>query len=73
MPIDAETKRYIDQQIDKLRRELNAGGGVVSNGTSGTGQRSVAYAVSAGKAREAEVAITFGGTTIGFDEDWTND
>lgn len=73
MPIDAETKRYIDREIDKLRREILAGGVVVSGGASGTEQRSVAYAVSAGKAREAEVAITFGGTTIGFDEDWTND
>lgn len=77
MPIDAETKRYIDQQIDKLRREVLAGGVTASGAAaSGTGQQTVAYAVSAGQARraaEADVAITFGGTTIGFNEDWTNE
>lgn len=74
--LDAETKRYIDQQIETLRREIRAGGIVASGGTSGTGQHTVAYAVSAGQASyatEAGVAVTFGGSTIGFEEDWTNE
>ena len=46
--IDAETKRYIDQQIDTLRREMRAAG--VIGGSSDSGPRTVAYAVSAGAA-----------------------
>jgi len=75
--LDADTKRYIDQQIDTLRREIRAGG-IESVGVSGTGQRTVGYAVSAGHATTADTAqtavqTTFNGSTISFSEDWSDE
>jgi len=78
--IDPETKRYIDQQIDTLRREIRAGG-IESVGSSGTAQRTVAYAVSAGAATyavtagtaQAAVMTVFNGSTVSFSEDWTDE
>ena len=75
--MDFEPKRYIDQQIDTLRREIRAGG-IESVGTSGTAQKTVAYAVSAGHATTAEsaqaaVMTVFNGSTVSFSEDWTDE
>ena len=75
--IDPDTKRYIDQQIDTLRREIRAGG-IESFGTSGTAQKTVGYAVSAGHATTADTAqaavmTVFNGSTVSFSEDWTDE
>lgn len=62
--INAETKRYIDQQIDRLRREMKASLGKKSDTITISGD-TVSYAITAGtagyalSAGEAEV---YGGT-----------
>ena len=68
--IDAGTKRYIDQQIDTLRREMRASG--IGGGSSNSSPKTVAYAVSAGHASTAGSAgtasVAISASTAGYVE-----
>jgi len=68
--INAETKRYIDQQIDRLRREMKASLGKKSDTITISGD-TVSYALAAGTASTAGYALTAGeaevyGGTVSF-------